>query len=182
MDIGDDVVAGLTCGINGKFGNETALTAGGGRGEVSDADVVATVGAIVGLYFDSDRGVRSKAPCDMSDGAGDDCGGVWGLFELLSLSTWLLVDGARDRFSTDLLRSASMARIARAWLCWSCRCCSSERPPRRERFWAESPDAEPVLDMFSSQLLASSKSSSMKSSLSPFEDSGPLMPGCMPGI
>lgn len=74
IEIGDEVVAGFTCVINGKLGNDMADTdGGGGSGDVSDGAIeVVIVGADGGLYFDSDRGVRSKAPCDMSDGAGDD--------------------------------------------------------------------------------------------------------------
>lgn len=87
MEIGDEVVAGLTCGIKGKLGNDMAATGGGGREVVSEAIVVAVVEAIGGLYLDSERGVRSRAPCDISEGAGDDWGCVLGLFELLSLST-----------------------------------------------------------------------------------------------
>lgn len=106
--IGDVV---LTCGMNGKLANADALS----------RDEFETLGALtkrpkrdLRSVCDVCDGVKSRAPCDVSDGAGDNGCGVRGLELRFSstLSGWLAAEGARDKFSTDLLCSANMALIA----------------------------------------------------------------------
>lgn len=88
--------------MNGKFGN--AFRPATAAAAAAAADVGNGFGPLLD-DFGSERGVKSSAPCDISDGAGDNGCGVRGLGLRLSsmLSAWLVADGARDRFSMDLL-------------------------------------------------------------------------------
>lgn len=102
-----DVV--LTCGINGKLANADAFSRDElamGFGAAAKRPKRVFRSECVGC-----DGVRSSAPCDASDGVGDIGCGVRGLELRFSstLSGWLAADGARDRFSTDLLCSVNMA-------------------------------------------------------------------------
>lgn len=76
-------------------------------------------------------------PCDISDVIGDSGCGVCGLgLRLSSMSEWLVADGARDKFSTDLLWCERSARDSRN---------SSLAFKRDDMFWMESPDMEPSI-------------------------------------
>ena len=87
--------------MNGKFGN--AFRPATAAAAAAAADVGNGCWPLVD--FGSERGVKSSAPCDISDGAGDNGCGVRGLELRFSsiLSAWLVADGARDRLSIDLL-------------------------------------------------------------------------------
>lgn len=88
--------------MNGKLGN--AFRPATAAAAAAAADVGnALLGPLID-DLDSERGVKSSAPCDISDGAGDNGCGVRGLGLRFSsmLSAWLVADGARDRFSIDL--------------------------------------------------------------------------------
>lgn len=88
--------------MNGKLGNAFRPAT------AAAAAAAADVGSALGPFIDdlgSERGVKSSAPCDISDGAGDNGCGVRGLGLRFSsmLSACEVADGARDRFSIDLL-------------------------------------------------------------------------------